>query len=220
MEGKKTISEAKPFFEQGNLEILNHFRLPIVILGEVPVEVGLEVEAVSLLTLRELGVDLTAYGSSIHAGDLIDLKSQDSEGRFTLLRKENTDLKIPVIIISSKPVFDATGEEQVALYEPGRSKIYINLQKIDAGFTDKVVDQGQYQLLIKSDIKDLDMPTKAAIVASEEIIHFFQDQYRQEKMEESSTLSDDIQAHGSNETEAERIILQRKVISAIYPNLV
>ncbi len=195
---------------QNNSEknITNIYKLPIIKLGDdIPNAILESVERTSLEVLRLLEIPMINFTVS-DPSKLIEMYDKNENNLFTYGRLPDSNLKIPVIVISTKPIYDNKMRESVALYNSSNAVIFINLRLLNLAFA--------------GDANSIDQTTKIAIILVEEVIHFVQDKYWQRKFSNgTSDFADEkfAQQHDDDPIEREAIHIKKKIFKYLFPNL-
>jgi hypothetical protein len=207
---KLSFEQQPTNFEQGKgrkeFEISGKHALPIIRLGEVSDDIVDEVQRAALVTLHELNIPLDRFTSS-DPSQLVDVKTRNAQNLFTYERLPGSDLQIPVIVVSSRPLYDYKMRETIALYEPDNAKIFLNLRRIRDAFKGAA---------------NISVAQMAAIAAIEEVIHFVQDKYWKREWGRGNTdyqSEEFADLHDADPLEKEANEKKKMVYSTLYPEL-
>lgn len=187
-------------------EAESKFVLPVIKLGEnIPQEIIEEVQRAIRITFDTLKVPLDRFKISDPAL-LVDVHKKNDQNLFTFERLPDSDLQVPVIVVSSIPLYDYKGRETIALYEPDNAKIFLNLRRI-------------HEALTGSSVSDA---IATAITVVEEAIHFVQDKYWNRDFTKGSVDLQSIEMavqHDAHPIEAEAAPLKKQILNILYPEL-
>ena len=189
-------------------EAIKGFHLPIIRLGDqVSQDVVDAVEHAALVTLHEMEIPLERF-KGFDIKQLVNLEKKNENGLFLFERVPDSDMQIPLLVVSSLPLYDFRGRETIALYEPKNTKIFLNLRRIEDAFKGSPgVGQG----------------VMTGIVAVEEVIHFIQDKYWHREFRDGGNTDyqgeDFAEEHDTDPLEAEANKLKKQVFNVLYPEL-
>jgi hypothetical protein len=200
-------SNQQEIVKENSIDVVSRKRIPIIRLGEnVQQETVDEVEHAALVTLKTLGINMEKFSISDPNG-LVNTSEVNKDNLYTFSRLPGSDAQVPVVVVSSLPVYDSKKRELIALYEPDNAKVLLNLRKIKEAF---------------SGSPNISEALMAGIVTVEEIVHFIQDKYWNRSFNQNTI---DFQSeefateHDNNPIEAEANQFKKQVFDVLYPEL-
>lgn len=196
------------------------YHVPTLLLGEnIPQDIVKEAKKVVLRSMKLLNVDHSEMLVTHRGKDLIDVEARDEANRLTLPRKTNDYDKVPVVLISTEPIYNSDGTEEIAIYSPGNGVLMIGLKHLRKQFDEKKIELSRDDITVSADVLKSDKKM-VGIVLIEEVVHFVQDRHwGRDFGSEGTSVSQNIVIHDNNPIEREAKPLKKKLLKEIYPEI-